>query len=332
MKPIVLGIDIGGTNTVLGVVDEHGTCLADGTIPTRGSEPFAAFLPRLLAAAELVLEPFAAMHELHHEPLHYELRAVGIGAPNANYYTGTIEHPPNLNWQGITPLAALVREHFGVPTALTNDANAAALGEGLYGAARGMKNFIIITLGTGLGSGIVVGGEVLYGADGFAGELGHVTAHGMSASAGRVCGCGRRGCLETYASATGICRTAFELMAEYGAQSRLRAIAFNDLTAATLAREAHAGDFIAQQAFERTGAVLGASMANTVAAFSPEAIIFFGGLANAGELIMHPTREAFDAHMLNIFKGKTKLLFSALMDSNAAVLGASALAWKELRL
>jgi glucokinase len=330
MTPIVLGIDIGGTNTVFGIVDEHGACLADGTIPTRAQEPVEHFLPRLFDATEHLLEPFAATHAL---------KSVGIGAPNANYYTGTVEHPPNLNWQGVTPLAASIRERFGVPTALTNDANAAALGEGLYGAARGMKNFMVITLGTGLGSGIVVNGDVLYGADGFAGELGHVTASGVQGASnlmltGRQCGCGRRGCLETYVSATGICRTAFELVAELSTEtvmaSGVRAFTFETLSAAELARLAHSGDALANEAFKRTGTVLGVSMANAVAAFSPEAIIFFGGLANAGDLILRPTQAAFDAHVLTIFKGTTKLMFSALMSSNAAVLGASALAWKEV--
>jgi glucokinase len=322
MNPCVIGIDIGGTNTVLGLVERSGNCVAEATLPTRGAEPVGQFLPRLYEHVEILLQ------RATDEGL--TLQGIGIGAPNANFYTGTIEHPPNLAWEGVTPLAEFVRERFGVPVALTNDANAAALGEMFFGAAQGMKNFVVVTLGTGLGSGIVVDGNVLYGSDGFAGELGHVTV----VQGGRQCGCGRRGCLETYASATGIRRTVAELIADrMDAEtnaSPLRDIPFSALTAAHIAETAKLGDALALEAFERTGDILGRALANTIAYLSPEAIILFGGLANAGELLLQPTRRAMQAHTLNIFRGKTLLLVSTLMERNAAVLGASALIWKEL--
>ncbi len=314
---ITLGIDIGGTNTVLGIVDDKGNCLADTSIPTQATEPFTAFFPRLTSAADSLLTPFQSA---------YQLAGVGIGAPNANYYSGTIEQAPNLNWGDVVQLRASIHQHFGVPVAITNDANAAALGEMLFGAAQGMKHFMVITLGTGLGSGIVVNGDVLYGADGFAGEVGHIIVQ----EGGRVCGCGRRGCLETYASATGIRRTMMELLAERTESSVLREVSFASLTAANIAEAAQNDDVIAKAAFERTGEILGKALANVIACFSPEAIILFGGLANAGYLILDPTRNSLNTHTLNIFKGKTKLLVSHLMDKNAAVLGASALMWKEL--
>ena len=314
---ITFGIDIGGTNTALGLVDKSGTCLADTSIPTRATEPVESFLPRLYEAADALWEPFAGA---------YSLAGIGIGAPNANYYSGTIEKAPNLNWGDVVPLRELVTTRFGVPVALTNDANAAALGEMFFGAAQGMKHFSIITLGTGLGSGIVVNGDVLYGSDGFAGEVGHIIVQ----EGGCVCGCGRRGCLETYASATGIRRTVAELLAERTESSVLREIAFSTMTAADIAKAAESGDSIALAAFERTGDILGKALANIIVCFSPEAIILFGGLANAGNLIVEPTKRALAATTLNIFQGKTQILLSQLMDKNAAVLGASALMWKEL--
>jgi glucokinase len=275
------------------------------------------FLPRLYDATESLLKPFEG---------EYTLAGIGIGAPNANYYSGTIEKAPNLNWGDIVPLRELVAKRFGVPVALTNDANAAALGEMLFGAARGMKHFMVITLGTGLGSGIVVNGDVLYGSDGFAGEVGHITVR----EGGRVCGCGRRGCLETYVSATGIRRTIAEILAERTESSALRDVAFSAITAADIAKAAQNGDVLAQEAFQRTGEILGKALANLIACFSPEAIILFGGLANAGDLIVEPTKRTLSATTLNIFQGKTQILLSHLMDKNAAVLGASALMWKEL--
>lgn len=314
---ITLGIDIGGTNTALGVVDSEGNCLADASIPTLAAEPFAAFFPRLAQAVEELLRRVETPHTLV---------GIGIGAPNANYYSGTIEQAPNLDWGDVVPLRSAVYEHFGVPVAITNDANAAALGEMLFGAAKGMKHFIVITLGTGLGSGIVVNGDVLYGADGFAGEVGHIIVQ----DGGRVCGCGRQGCLETYASATGIRRTLAEIFAKRTESSPLRDRAFSDISAADIAKAAQNGDALAQEAFLRTGEILGKALANVIACFSPEAVILFGGLANAGNLILEPTKRALDQTTLNIFRGKTALLLSEQSENNAAVLGASALIWKEL--
>lgn len=315
--PIALGIDIGGTNTVLGFVTKAGECLADASLPTKAAEPAEQFLPRLYDAVEKLKTSLDK---------HCEVVGIGIGAPNANYYTGTIEQAPNLNWGDIVHLRKHVQERFGVPVAITNDANAAALGEMLFGVAKGMKHFIVITLGTGLGSGIVVNGDVLYGSDGFAGEVGHIIVH----EGGRECGCGRRGCLETYASATGIRRTVAELLADSTDASVFRTMSLENISAAVISDAANKGDAIAKQAFERTGEILGKALANVIACFSPEAIILFGGLANAGDLILRPTERTLKQATLNIFKGKTKLLVSSLMENNAAVLGASALIWKEL--
>lgn len=315
--PIALGIDIGGTNTVLGFVTKSGECLADASLPTKAEEPAEQFLPRLYDAVEKLKTSLDK---------HCEVAGIGIGAPNANYYTGTIEQAPNLNWGDIVHLRKHIQERFGVPVAITNDANAAALGEMLFGVAKGMKHFIVITLGTGLGSGIVVNGDVLYGSDGFAGEVGHIIVQ----EGGRECGCGRRGCLETYASATGIRRTVAELLADSTDASVFRTISLENISAAAIAEAANKGDAIAKQAFERTGEILGKALANVIACFSPEAIILFGGLANAGDLILRPTERTLKQTTLNIFKGKTQLLVSSLMENNAAVLGASALIWKEL--
>jgi glucokinase len=256
----------------------------------------------------------------------YVLRGIGIGAPNANFYRGTVENPPNLNWKGVVNVVALVRKYYDLPVAVTNDANAAALGEMLYGAAKGLKNFIVITLGTGVGSGIVSSGELVYGADGFAGEIGHTTVDPN----GRECGCGGRGHLETYASATGICRTVGELLAIRRAESPLRNIAPADLTSKMIADAAGKGDPIAKEAFEYTGRILGMKLADSVAHLSPEAIILFGGLAAAGALIFDPTQRSLEEYLLSIFRNKVKLLPSGLTTGDTAVLGASALIWNEI--
>ena len=256
-----------------------------------------------------------------------ELKGIGIGAPNGNYYNGTIEFAPNLRWRGVIRMVDLVKQHYDTLVVLTNDANAAAIGEMMYGGAKGMRDFIVITLGTGLGSGIVVNGELVYGHDGFAGEIGHTIVDPN----GRQCGCGRRGCLETYASASGIKRTVFELLADSNTASELRAVNFNDLTAAMLTEAATRGDKLALEAFERTGKILGLKLADAVAHTSPEAIFLFGGLAHAGEFIFEPTQRHMEANMLNIYKNKVKLLPSGLKN-NVAVLGASALVWKELKV
>jgi glucokinase len=317
LTPVTLGIDIGGTNTALGFVDRQGSCLADASIATRPEEGPASLVARLGVKAR---ELFAPLEE------RCVIRGVGIGAPNANYHHGTVVDPPNLKWKGETPLAALVKEQFDVPVVVTNDANAAALGEMQFGSARGMRDFIVITLGTGLGSGIVANGQLVYGADGFAGEVGHTRVEAN----GRLCGCGKRGCLEAYASATGICRTVFELLCNERDDSELRGVSFSDLTAKQVADAARRGDPVALAAFAFTGRILGASLADSVAYTSPEAIILVGGLANAGELIFQPTRSSIEDHLLGVFKGKLKLLASGLPEGNGAVLGAAALAWTEL--
>lgn len=314
---VTIGIDIGGTNTAFGFVERSGTCVAESSIVTRAQDPPEQLIERLHAGI------MSAHRALASPPA---IRVIGLGAPNANYYRGTVEYPPNLKWKGITDVVKLFRKYMDVPVAITNDANAAALGEGMFGAARGMKDYIVITLGTGVGSGIVAGGQLVYGADGFAGELGHTIVD----PDGRECGCGRRGCLETYASAGGICRTAFEILAESREESPLRHVAFDELTAKKLADAALKGDPIARAAFDRTARILGLKLADAVAHTSPEAIILFGGLAHAGDLIIGPTKHYMEEYMLNIFKNKVKVLPSGLTEGNTAVLGASALIWKEL--
>ena len=314
-KPYVVGIDIGGTNTVFGIVDARGTIIASGAVKTQvyptveeyADEVCKNLLPLIIANGGVD-----------------KIKGIGIGAPNGNYYTGTIEFAPNLPWKGVLPLASMFEERLGIPTALTNDANAAAVGEMTYGAARGMKDFIMITLGTGVGSGIVINGQVVYGHDGFAGELGHVIVR----RDGRICGCGRKGCLETYCSATGVARTAREFLAARTDASLLR-----NIPAESIVSKDVYGDKLAQEIFEFTGNILGEALADAIAFSSPEAIILFGGLAKSGDYIMKPIMKAMENNLLNIYKGKAKLLVSELKDSDAAVLGASALAWelKDLR-
>ncbi|MDE6234124.1 MAG: ROK family protein [Muribaculaceae bacterium] len=317
-KPYVLGIDIGGTNTVFGIVDARGQVVASDSIKTRKHSNFDDYIA-----------------ELHHEVTRMlrlndaedKIQGIGIGAPNANYYTGEIQNAPNLPWgNGILPIAEKVSKAFGgIPVAVTNDANAAALGEMTYGAARGMKDFIMITLGTGVGSGIVVNGQLVYGHDGFAGELGHVV---MKRNNGRMCGCGRTGCLEAYCSATGVARTAREFLEIRTDPSLLRNIDIDAITSKDVYDAAIAGDKLAKEIFEYTGKILGEALADMVAFSSPQAIILFGGLAKSGELLMRPLRETFEASLFPIFKGKTKIILSELKESDAAVLGASALGWE----
>ena len=314
---VTVGIDVGGTNTVLGFVDELGNCLAESSVPTMAHEPASSLIDRLTAKIKELHAPLADRAAI---------AGIGIGAPNANYYRGTVENPPNLSWKGITPFVALFKERFDVPVVITNDANAAALGELRFGAAKGMRDIIVITLGTGLGSGIIANGELVYGADGFAGELGHTIVD----LRGRWCGCGRRGCLETYAAATGICRTVFEMLCNSREESEFRDVAFNQLTAKMVTDAAKRGDPIARAAFEYTGEILGRKLAESVAHTSPEAIILFGGLANAGDLIFAPTKRSLEEHVMGMFRGKVKLLPSGLPEGNTAVLGAAALSWTEL--
>ncbi len=315
MNEIAIGIDIGGTNTAIGIVDRDGHCLAQSNINTNNYAEPKEFVQALHTSVQSLLANGAG----------YQLKGIGIGAPNGNYYNGTIEFAPNLRWRGVVRLVDLVKQHYATPVILTNDANAAAIGEMIYGGAKGLRDFIVITLGTGLGSGIVTNGELVYGHDGFAGEIGHTIVDPL----GRVCGCGRRGCLETYASAPGIKRTVFELIAESNTPSMLRASSFDTLTAAMITDAAKQGDALALEAYERTGRVLGLKLADAVAHTSPSAIFLFGGLANAGEFIFTPTKRYMEEYMLNIFRNKVQLLPSGLTD-NAAILGASALVWKEL--
>lgn len=315
-KPYVVGIDIGGTNTVFGIVDARGNVIASNSIKTGKHANIEDYIEELKTALNKLIEAHDAKDKIH---------GIGVGAPNSNYFTGTIEYATNLPWKGVVPLAKLLTEAFGVPVAVTNDANAAAIGEMTYGAARGMKDFIMITLGTGVGSGIVVNGQLVYGHDGFAGELGHVI---VKPSNGRMCGCGRTGCLETYCSATGVARTAREFLEIRTDPSRLRDLPIEEITSKDVYDAAIAGDKLAREIFQYTGEIMGRAFANFVAFSSPEAIILFGGLARAGELLMKPIKESMDHNMLNMFKGKTKLLLSELKESDAAVLGASALGWE----
>lgn len=316
-KPYVIGLDLGGTNSVFGIVDSRGEIKATTAIKTQGFETAEAYVAAAIDALQIIIDQVGGIEKI---------KAMGIGAPNANYYNGTIEKAPNISWgKGIVPLAGMFSDALGIPVAMTNDANAAAIGEMAYGVARGMKNFIVITLGTGVGSGIVVNGQLLYGHDGFAGELGHVT---MVRDGGRTCGCGRTGCLETYCSATGVARTAREILAMSEAPSLLRELDPEKITSLDVSIAAEKGDRLANEIFQFTGKMLGEACADFAAFSSPEAFIFFGGLVKAGELIMKPIREAYDAHVLKIMKGKAKFLVSGLDGSSAAVLGASAIGWE----
>ena len=313
-KPYTVGIDIGGTNTVFGIVDEQGHILSHDGIKTKDYPDINVYADTVAGHLRSLIEAAGGIELIN---------GIGVGAPNANYYTGQIEQAPNLPWKGTVPLARMLRERLPLPVTLTNDANAAALGEMTYGVARGMKDFIMITLGTGVGSGIVINGRLVYGHDGFAGELGHVIVR----RGGRLCGCGRRGCLETYCSATGIVRTVHEMLSSTDTPSLLRDIPLDKVTSKDIYDAAEQGDKLALEIFRFTGTVLGEAFADFIAFSSPEAIVLFGGLAKAGEYIMAPIREAMDANVMSIYKGKTRLLTSALKDSDAAVLGASALAW-----
>ena len=318
MKPYVIGLDLGGTNSVFGIVDARGDIKATTAIKTGGYKTVDEYVKASVEALQPVLDTIGGIEKI---------KGMGIGAPNGNYYTGTIEFAPNLPWahDGVVPLADLFSKALGIPVALTNDANAAALGEMTYGVARGMKNFIDITLGTGVGSGIVINGQMVYGSDGFAGELGHVIV--VPGEAGRVCGCGRRGCLETYCSATGVARTAREFLETSDEPSLLREMKPEDITSYDVSVAAGKGDALAKRIYDFTGKMLGETCANFAAFSAPEAFVFFGGLTKAGDLLMEPLKKAYDENVLKIFKGKAKFLVSTLDGSSAAVLGASAVGW-----
>jgi glucokinase len=320
-KPYVIGIDLGGTNTVFGVVDAKGTILfSDSNMKTKEYPDINDYVNALCNGISRFVDKAGGADKI---------RGVGIGAPNGNYYNGCIEFAANLPWKENVPIARMVSERLHLPVAITNDANAAAIGEMTYGAARGMKDFIMITLGTGVGSGIVVGGNLVYGHDGLAGELGHIIIRRTN---GRLCGCGRTGCLETYTSATGVARTAREFIDTRNDHSLLRQINPDTLTSKDVYIAAIQGDRMAIEIFELTGRILGEAFADFVAYSSPEAIILFGGLANAGDLLIKPIQAAMDKNILKVFLGKTKLILSQLKESDAAILGASALGWEAKEL
>ena len=303
MKKVAVGVDIGGTNSVYGLVDEAGEIICEGAFPTRNYPDFDQYIEELYIGIQDLLK--RAGDEV-------ELVGIGIGAPNGNYYTGTIEFAPNLVWKGVLNIVEKMKRFFPtVPVIITNDANAAAVGEMVYGGAKGMKDFLVVTLGTGLGSGFVANGKLIYGHDGFAGELGHVVVN----KTGRICGCGRKGCLETYASATGIKRTVFKLLADHTDDSEFRRVTYDDLTAEMITKAALNGE----------------ALADAVAITSPEAIFLFGGLAKAGKYIFEPTKKYMEQNLLAIFRNKVKLLPSGIDGKNAAVLGASALVWQSLQ-
>ena len=313
---LVVGIDVGGQTTKIGVVDIQGTVLAQTVIRTDTYSEVDPYIAELAEAVNRIIKEAGAEGKI---------RGVGVGAPNGNYYTGTIENAPNLSWgHNRVEFAKLLSEALGgLPVALTNDANAAAVGEMTYGAARGMKNFIMITLGTGVGSGIVINGDVVYGHDGFAGELGHTTAVRNN---GRACNCGRTGCLEAYASAMGVARTAREWLELTDEPSLLRNV--DNIASKDVYDAAKEGDKLALKIFEFTGKILGRSFADFIAFSAPEAIVLFGGLARAKEFLLAPMEEAMNANVLPLWKNKVKIVFSQLKESDAAILGASALAWE----
>ena len=313
----VVGIDVGGQTTKLGVVDARGSVLAQTVIRTDTYTDIAPYISELAVALNKVIADAG---------VEGKVKGIGVGAPNGNYYTGTIENAVNLSWGGTQTIefSKLLSEAMnGLPVALTNDANAAAVGEMTYGAARGMKNFIMITLGTGVGSGIVINGDVVYGHDGFAGELGHVAAVRNN---GRTCNCGKTGCLETYASATGVARTAREWLELSNEPSVLRNL--DNISSKDVYEAAQEGDALALKIFEFTGKILGRSFADFIAFSAPEAIVLFGGLARAKEYLLKPIEDAMNANVLPLWKGKVKIVFSQLKESDAAILGASALAWE----
>ena len=319
LKPYVIGLDLGGTNSVFGIVDARGEIKATTASKRRGDDSVEDYVDACVAALQPIIEEVGGIGTI---------KAMGIGAPNGNYYTGTIEFAPNLSWahDGVVPLAKLFSERLeNIPVGLTNDANAAALGEMTYGVARGMKNFIVLTLGTGVGSGIVINGQLVYGCDGFAGELGHVT---MRREEGRSCGCGRTGCLEAYCSATGVARTAREMLEKTDEPSLLRELEPEKITSLDVSIAAGKGDKLAKEIYEFTGHMLGEACADFAAFSSPEAFIFFGGMTKAGNLIMDPIKRSYKEHALKIFRDKPQFLISGLDGSSAAVLGASAIGWE----
>ena len=316
-EALAIGIDIGGTGTKFGIVDRIGNVLFSGEISTKKHQTVETFIDELYNEMNVLIQQSGGIGRI---------RGIGVGAPNGNYYSGTIEYAPNLPWKGIIPLAKMISDKFQLPVTLTNDANAAAIGEMMYGAAQGMKDFIMITLGTGVGSGIVANGQLIYGHDGFAGELGHT----IVIPDGRLHqGTGKKGSLESYASATGVRLTALELLDKSTEKSLLHEADRDKLDSKVVYDAAMKGDKLALEIFEFTGKILGLALANAVMFSSPEAIILFGGLTKAGDLILKPTRFHMEENLIKIFQNKVKIIVSHLKESDAAILGASALAWEE---
>ena len=315
MDQLVIGIDIGGTGTKYGIVDNDGNVLYQGDLSTKKHKTVDTFIDDLHDELSKLIKKAGGIERI---------KGVGVGAPNGNFYSGTIEYAPNLPWRGVIPLAKLIKEKFKLPVVLTNDANAAAIGEMMYGAAKGMKDFIMITLGTGVGSGIVANGQLIYGHDGFAGEVGHT----IVIPDGRMhAGTGKKGSLESYASATGVRLTAIEMLEKTKTSSVLRKVPKEKLDSKVVYEAALQGDPVALEIFEFTGKILGLALANCVMFSSPEAIILFGGLTKSGEYILRPTRKYMEENLIQVFQNKVKILVSHLRESDAAILGASALAW-----
>ncbi|MDX1629827.1 MAG: ROK family protein [Fulvivirga sp.] len=311
-----IGIDIGGTNTKFGIADKEGNIYGQHKIKTKDYKEIDDYIKTIHDELEKLI-PDSIDHK--------DILGIGIGAPNANFHEGTLVNPPNLQWKGIVPLAELVKKKFDLPAIITNDANAAALGEMTYGNAKKLKDFVVLTVGTGLGSGIVINGEVVYGYHGFAGELGHTLVNAN----GRFCACGKRGCLETYVSATGIRRTVYKLLADYNEPSMLRSISFDELSTKMITQAAKKGDHIAIEAFKYTGRVLGMKLSDFVVHTDPQAIFLLGGLAKAGKFLFDPARANLEEFLMPMFRGrKVRLLPSGLKDDDAPILGASSLVWK----
>lgn len=316
-KSLVIGLDLGGTNSVFGIIDREGKVVTTTSIKTQGYQNVEAYVEDSVKAVMQIVEQVGGMEKIH---------AMGIGAPGGNYYNGTIEQAANLAWaKGVVPLADMFASRLNIPVAITNDANAAAMGEMIYGEAVGMKNFVELTLGTGVGSGIVANGQLIYGCDGFAGELGHMVVE----PEGRPCGCGRKGCLETYCSATGVVRTTVAMLEESTEPTSLRNIPREELSSYEVYKAAMAGDAMAQEVFRQTGRRIGVACANIATFLSPEAFIFFGGVAKAGDWLLKPAKETYDKYVLSLYRGKAKFLTSTLENGTAAILGTAALAWQE---
>lgn len=319
MQKVTIGIDIGGTGTKFGLVDMDGNVLFQDKIDTAAYKEFDQYIDALSAKIKATMTDYTS---------EYELIGIGVGAPFGNYFTGSITYASNLPWKGVLPVAELLTAQFGVPTVVSNDANAAAVGEQVFGGAKGMKDFIMVTLGTGLGSGFVSNGQLMIGHDGLAGEMGHIA---VKYGRGRSCKCGKKGCLETYVSATGINRTIFKLLVDSHEDSVFRGVTFNELTTKEISQAADKGDVIAVEAFRYTGKILGTKLADMVTIFNPEAIFLFGGLSLAGDHIFKPTIKYMEKNLMEIYKGKVKILPSKLGSQGAPIIGAASLVWDKVK-